>query len=82
MCFLTQRKIRKCDVIRQDGGLKNVLQSFYSLKVLLKILKSCWSMALVKRDCQASVALVQQKNVEKDKKSNVKVLDEETYVQV
>ncbi|XP_067024530.1 splicing factor ESS-2 homolog [Acropora muricata] len=38
-------------------------------------------MALVKRDCQASVALVQQKNVEKDKKSNVKVLDEETYVQ-
>lgn len=39
-------------------------------------------MALVKRDCQASVALVQQKNVEKDKKSNVKVLDEETYVQV
>ena len=39
-------------------------------------------MALVKRDCQASVALVQQNNVEKDKKSNVKVLDEETYVQV
>lgn len=39
-------------------------------------------MALVKRDFQASVALVQQTNVKKDDKSNVKVLDEETYVQV
>ena len=36
-------------------------------------------MALVKRDREASVALVQQANVEEDKKSNVEARD---YVQV
>ena len=39
-------------------------------------------MALVKRDCQQSVAIVQLSNAGENKRKNVKVLDEETYVQV
>ena len=39
-------------------------------------------MALVKRDSQQSVATFQQSRGETDKKHAVKVLDEETYVQV
>ncbi|XP_068759311.1 splicing factor ESS-2 homolog [Montipora capricornis] len=38
-------------------------------------------MALVKRDCQQSVAIVQRSSTDENKRNNVKVLDEETYVQ-